>query len=133
MNIPKKMNILGQTVNVNIVDKPLYQMHTCPKCNCGEFPIGDTTAHVCPCCGNESIMPVDNSYVLGQYNTRTGEITQWMNDNYKDVCETSLIHESIEAINSICDLKLPHQTITTLAAALYQAYSSGEVNFAQAA
>lgn len=36
--------------------------------------------------------------------------------------ESTVIHEIIEAINSIYDLNLPHQTIQTLEAALYAIY-----------
>lgn len=36
--------------------------------------------------------------------------------------QSTVIHEILEAINSIYDLNLPHQTIQTLEAALYQIY-----------
>jgi len=36
--------------------------------------------------------------------------------------ESTILHEILEAINSIYDLNLPHQTIQTLEAALYQIY-----------
>ncbi|GAB1444159.1 hypothetical protein MASR2M39_30050 [Ignavibacteriales bacterium] len=36
--------------------------------------------------------------------------------------ESTILHEIIEAINAIYDLKLEHQTIQTIEAALYQIY-----------
>lgn len=41
-------------------------------------------------------------------------------DLCKEQQESTLIHECIEAVNSIYDLNLNHQTIQTLEAAFYQ-------------
>lgn len=133
MKYPKKMNILGQEVSVELVDTPLYQMHSCPNCAGYRFPVGHGKERKCPSCGSEDTRPIDNTYVLGQYSGTKSEIKNWHSDQHKQVCETSFVHETIEAINSICDLKLPHQTITTLSAALYQAFSTGDVAFGEAA
>ena len=43
--------------------------------------------------------------------------------------ETNFIHEVIEAVNSLGDLKLNHTQITSLAGDLYQAFTSGGINF----
>ena len=135
MKYPKSMTILGQEVAVNIIDQPLYQRHICPKCVFkGEnfsFPVPTGTSKACPACGCEETIPVENSYVLGQFAVKDNAITNWHDDRFKDVCETSFVHETIEAINSICDLRLPHQTITTLAAAIKQAFTTGGVDFAE--
>ena len=136
MKYPKSMKILGQEVGVSIVDKPIYQKHTCPVCMFNgahlEFPVPfGSEDKACPACGCENTIPVKNSYVLGKFSVRENAITNWHDESYKDVCETSFVHETIEAINSICDLKMPHQTITTLAAAIKQAFTTGGVNFAE--
>ena len=138
MRYPKSMKILGQEVGVNIIPTPLYQKHKCPNCIVHgamlEFPVPTgSESKACPACGCENTIPVENSYVLGQFSVKKNQITNWHDADYADVCETSFVHETIEAINSICDLKLPHQTITTLAAALKQAFTTGEVDFAEAA
>ena len=142
MKYPKSMTILGQEVAVNIIDQPLYQRHICPKCVFkGEnfsFPVPTGTSKACPACGCEETIPVENSYVLGQFAVKENAITNWHNEEYlksfphvREVCETSFVHETVEAINSIGDLHLPHQTITTLASMLYQAFSTGGVDFAE--
>lgn len=139
MNYPKRMTILGQDVEVKILPQPLYQMYTCPHCKnpnnqeAYTFPQlldGDVE---CPACHCKEVQPRNNMYVFGQYLVRKNEIQNFHDDDMKQVCETSFIHETIEAINSITDLKLPHQTITTLAAAIYQAFSTGGVDFSEAA
>lgn len=132
MRYPKSMQIIGQTVNVEILDKPLYQFHTCPNCESYRFPVSlNAKDKACPACGCAETRPVDNTYVLGQFVVRDNTIKNWHSDNpnLKQVCETSFVHETIEAIDSICDLKLRHTQITTLAAALYQAFSTGAVTF----
>ena len=139
MKYPTSMKILGQEIGVDIIPTPLYQMHRCPKCimpngSMYSFPVTTgSDSKACPACGFEDTIPVENSYVLGQFSVKKNQITNWHDDEFADVCETSFVHETIEAINSICDLKLPHQTITTMAAALKQAFSTGGVNFAEVA
>jgi len=69
------------------------------------------------------------SYVIGEYHPLTREMKIYHTDNNIQMCGENFVHETIEAINGLYDLNLAHQTITTLATALYQAYSSGNVSF----
>ena len=136
---PSKMNVVGQTIPVKIIEHPLYTWSTCPHCKdaaTGEpysfiVPFGEAKA--CPACGCAETQPRENSYVFGQFDVRDNTITNWHQDEYSDVCGTSFVHETIEAINSVNDLKLNHTQITALAANIYQAFSSGGVQFAEAA
>jgi hypothetical protein len=141
MNYPKQMIIGGQTIGVEILDTPLYQFYECPKCTMWKnkdeserayrFHVPYGTKQPCPACGCERVQPVDNTYVLGQYLVRENRIKNWHSTDasLQQVCETSFVHETIEAIDSIMDLKLNHTQITTLASSLYQAFNTGGVNF----
>ena len=132
MRYPESMQILGQTVCVELLPKPLYQMHSCPKCDGYKFPVPmGGKEKTCPACGCEETRPVNNTYILGQYVVPENRIKNWHSNDpaLRQMCETSFVHETIEAIDSICDLKLKHPQITTLAAALYQAFSTGNVSF----
>ena len=71
----------------------------------------------------------EHSYIIGQYHPLTREITIYHSDDMKKMCGENFVHETIEAVNGLYDLNLQHQTITTLATALYQAYSTGNVSF----
>lgn len=66
--------------------------------------------------------------VIGAYRPQDKEITVSHLD-----CETvsgeNFLHELMEAANDMNDLQLSHQTITTLAASLFQALNSGEVTY----
>ena len=55
----------------------------------------------------------------GSCNNAVAVITINSEDN-NQIQETTLIHEIIEAINSINDLQLSHQTISTLETNLFQ-------------
>ena len=39
-------------------------------------------------------------------------------DQHRQAKKLALIHEYIEAVNELCDLHLPHQTVATLAVAV---------------
>ena len=69
------------------------------------------------------------SYIIGSYSPLSRGMVCYHNDDLIDTCGENFTHETVEAINSLYDLKLDHQTITTLATALYQAFASGEVSF----
>lgn len=69
------------------------------------------------------------SYVIGEYHPLTREIKIYHTNDNIQMSGENFVHETIEAINGLYDLNLAHQTITTLATALYQAYSSGSVSF----
>jgi hypothetical protein len=71
------------------------------------------------------------SYVIGEYHPLTREIKIYHTDDNIRMSGENFVHETIEAVNGLYDLSLPHQTITTLATALYQAYSSGNVDFSE--
>lgn len=135
MRYPTSMNIIGQTVGVELKDNPLYQMHVCPHCRNPytsepfKFPVAFGESKTCPACGATDTQPLDNTYVLGQFVVKENVIKTWHDDSIADVCGTCFVHETIEAIDSIGDLKLNHTQITTLASALYQAFTSGKVSF----
>lgn len=69
------------------------------------------------------------SYVIGEYHPLTRGIKIYHTDSNKKMCGENFVHETIEAVNALYDLNLSHQTITTIATALYQAYSTGNVSF----
>lgn len=69
------------------------------------------------------------SYVIGEYHPLTRAIKIYHTEKNIKMSGENFVHETIEAVNGLYDLDLPHQTITTLATALYQAYSSGGVSF----
>ena len=72
-----------------------------------------------------------HSYVIGEYHPLTRAMKIYHTNNNIRMCGENFVHETIEAINALYDLNLSHQTITTLATALYQAYSTGNVNFCE--
>lgn len=137
MIYPASMNIAGQTIDVKILDNPLYQMHICPNCKNPytsepyRFPVPTGESKACPACGCEHTQPVDNTYVFGQYVVKDNVLKTWHSDKIPDVCGTCFVHETIEAIDSIGDLKLNHTQITSLASMLYQAFTSGGVDFSK--
>ena len=138
MRYPSNMNIGGQNIKVELLDQPLYQFHVCPHCRdlfTGQpfrFPVPTGETKTCPACGATDTQPQDNTYVFGQFLVKDNTLKTWHNDDISDVCGTCFVHETIEAIDSIGDLKLNHTQITTLASLLYQAFSSGAVSFGEA-
>ena len=70
-----------------------------------------------------------NQFVIGEYHPLDRTMKCYHSEAHKDTCGESFVHETVEAIDALYDLNLPHQTITTLATALYQAYTSGGVSF----
>ena len=72
----------------------------------------------------------DKQWMIGSYHSIDRKITQFHSDDHVDMCGESFLHETIEAANDIYDLQLNHTVITSLAAALYQAFNSGKVSFA---
>lgn len=137
MQYPESMNIGGQNIKVQLLDNPLYQFHVCPTCKNpfnGEpfqFPVPTGESKACPACGCEHTQPMDNTYVFGQFVVKENTLKAWHNDAIADVCGTCFVHETMEAIDSIFDLKLNHTQITTIASALYQAFTSGGVSFVE--
>lgn len=82
----------------------------------------------------ETITTKDGRVVLGLFRPVTNVMIVGHPDSIGETKSgEAFVHEHIEAADAIYELKLPHQTIQTLSAALYQAFSSGEVNFAKAA
>jgi hypothetical protein len=98
MQYPDKMQIGGNTINVEVLNEPIRKVD-------------------------------DLTYVIGEYHPIARTMKCYHSEAHKDTCGESFVHETVEAIDSLYDLGLPHQTITTLATALYQAYSSGSVSF----
>ena len=100
MIYPTSMNIAGQTIDVKILDNPLYQMHVCPNCKNPytsepyRFPVPTGESKICPACGCEHTQPVDNTYVFGQYVVKDNVLKTWHSDKIPDVCGTCFVHET---------------------------------------
>ena len=80
---------------------------------------------------NKQVGP--HAYVIGEYHPLSRKIKIYHTEKHLKMCGENFVHETIEAVNGLYDLNLPHQTITTLATALFQAYSTGNVSFEQEA
>ena len=86
--------------------------------------------------GNRSIAVnvVDEPIVVTGRGNRDGNYVGMFNNKASTMTimdGEALVHETIEAADVIYDLKLPHQTIQTLAVAMHQAFASGNVAFTQ--
>ena len=146
MKYPNKMVINGHTIEVEATENPLYQFYTCPTCHMPrnpdkpyrfvlDFDVKDEDKW-CPACKRKDIQPQPNSYAIGEYRTNESKIRHYVNDSTektRTLCASNFVHETLEAIDAICDLKLNHTQISTLAASLYSAFSSGDVDFGMAA
>ncbi len=67
---------------------------------------------------------------IGSSNPAYANITISSNIN-PQVQEVTLLHEIIEIINNICDLALPHQTISTLETNLFQVIRDNKLDFSK--
>jgi len=72
----------------------------------------------------------DNKKVVGKFLPLAGDMYIFHDTDKPEIGGEAFVHELCEAADVIYDLKLPHQTIQTLSAALFQAFSSGKVAFA---
>jgi hypothetical protein len=126
MRYPTEMRINEVVVPVTYVTEPVRVWYTCTQCNSQHgFKPGEE--HVCPVC-KSTWMKYDELYANGVYNYRDVAIT--LTDNGKEaMVGFNLVHETIEAINALCDLCLDHTQISTLGMNLYGAFSSGRVDF----
>jgi len=70
-----------------------------------------------------------DKFYIGKFEPLANAITVYHDDKIADVSHETFVHELIEAADVIYELKLPHATIQTLSAALYQALSTGAVSF----
>lgn len=137
MKIPNTIAVKGHLIKVETQDTPLYQFYVCPNCvnprtnEPLQFRADYNGSKVCPACGREDTQPVWNTYVLGHYIPYENKIRCFVSDepHLVGTLETNFIHEVIEAVNSLGDLKLNHTQITSLAGDLYQAFKSGGINF----
>lgn len=136
MKFPTKMQVAGQVVHVQTQPEPVFQFYACPTCVDGteaySFPVPNGHKPKCPACACEVVQPMD-AYVMGCYSVLDDLITLRVTDTNTEAAGTNFVHETVEAVNSICDLQLDHTQITTLSTVLYQAFSSGGVSFAEAA
>ena len=64
----------------------------------------------------------------GSYEPKSGDIVI-CKDCDDDRAEEALMHEVIEVINEHCDLRLKHQTISTLSAVLYHTIVDNQLEF----
>lgn len=125
MKYPAQIQITGQTIPVYVQDTPVAEVYRCDACGYNS-PVYAGTAAVCRKCGHASLTPTEG-IILGQYSCTNSYIRVYHSDETPTLCGINFFHEVLEAINSVNDLKLPHQTITTLAACWYQAMSSGNL------
>lgn len=58
--------------------------------------------------------------ILGRYTPAKQEITLYHNKDKPGIAQSNFIHETIEAIDLLGDLKLNHTQISTLSSALHQ-------------
>ena len=77
---------------------------------------------------NITQLPWDQHEALGSYCSQTGEIVI-TSESDQDRIEEAFMHEIIEAINDHCDLKMKHQTISTLSAVLYHTIVENQLEF----
>lgn len=78
---------------------------------------------------SDPIEVVGGDVVMAQYDPQTTTISLMHNPDKPAVGGSNFIHEVIEAADCHGDLQLTHTQISTLASALYQAFTSGGVNF----
>lgn len=78
---------------------------------------------------DEPLRIENDEIIIGSYHFEDKVIRLTHLDTSPTTAGENLVHEIIEAANHIYDMKLPHQTISTLAAGLFQALHSGGVNF----
>lgn len=71
----------------------------------------------------------DSKKVVGKFLPLAGDVMIYHDTSRPEIGGEAFVHELCEAADVIYDLKLPHQTIQTLSAALFQAFSSGKVAF----
>lgn len=71
--------------------------------------------------------------VLGRYDPAVQQITLFNNEEKPCVAEANYIHEVIEAIDTLGDLKLNHTQISALASSLHQVLKTQEYEYAGAA
>lgn len=81
---------------------------------------------------DEMMFPTETTFEAGNY-FPTRNLIHLYENLPASVVEENFIHEIVEAIDSTADLQLDHTQISILGALMYQALSSGKVNFAQAA
>lgn len=60
--------------------------------------------------------------ILGRYTPSKQEITLYNNKDKPSIAQSNFIHETIEAIDLLGDLKLNHTQISTLSSALHQVF-----------
>lgn len=125
MKYPAQIQITGQTIPVHVQDTPVAVVYHCEACK-HRSPVYTGADRVCRKCGSTDMTPTEG-VIIGQYSCTNSYIRVYHNDEAPTMCGINFFHEVLEAINSINDLKLPHQTITTLAACWYQAMSSGNL------
>lgn len=71
--------------------------------------------------------------VLGRYDPAMQQITLFHNEEKPCIAEANYIHEVIEAIDTLGDLKLNHTQISALASSLHQVLKTQEFDYAEAA
>lgn len=77
---------------------------------------------------NISRLPWEQHGDYGSYNPHTGDIVI-SSEIDESRAEEALMHEIIEVIKEHCDLKISHQTISTLSAVLYHTIVDNQLEF----
>lgn len=130
MRYPKEMMVAGQRIPVTYFDDYIYREYKCVECGL----VADYSEEHPTCCKacKSTKLAYTGQVVTGAYDGGASLMKITMMDDRDDIVGVNLTHETIEAVNSICDLHLTHTQISVLGATLYQAFASGEVDFAAA-
>lgn len=71
--------------------------------------------------------------ILGRYDPAVQQIRLYNNPEKPSIAESNFVHELIEAVDVMNDLKLNHTQISTLASSLHQILTTQEFDYAAAA
>lgn len=71
--------------------------------------------------------------ILGRYDPAIQQILLYNNPEKPSIAESNFVHEVIEAVDKMNDLKLNHTQISTLASSLHQILTTREYDYAEAA
>lgn len=126
MKRPTQMKISEVVVPVKYINEPVMRFYNCAQCGT-EVPLPPGQERVCSTCGSKWLT-YSNAYANGMYDVEDVAITLNANTS-EQILGFNFVHETIEAINALCDLGMDHTQISTLGMNLYGAFASGKVDF----
>ncbi len=132
MRYPTNMNIAGIDVPVHVQASPVYTLYKCPVCKDADTKealvvyLREHEDIACPCCDTTQLQNTQ-LFIWGKYDILNCDIA--ISAPNEQVGGMNLVHETIEGINSLCDLGIDHTAISTLGTMLYKAFASGCVDF----